>query len=59
MKKYFTSPTRFFFHACQTFQNRTGTVGMVQQPMTDVYLDALIEMEDIVSVICETWLDKQ
>ena len=55
MKKYFTSD---FFHVYQTIQNRSGTFETLRQPMVDVYLHGLMQ-EGVVSIICETRLDKQ
>ena len=55
MKKYFTSD---FFHVYQTIQNRSGTFETLRQPMVDVYLRGLMQ-EGVVSIICETRLDKQ
>jgi hypothetical protein len=53
--KYFTNE---FFYVFQTIQNRPGAFEMLRQPMVDMYLHALMQ-EGVLSIICETRLDKQ
>ena len=47
------------FYACQTIQNHPGAFEMLRQPVVDVYLRALMQVEDILRINCETRLDKQ
>jgi hypothetical protein len=53
MMKYFTNE---FFMPVKPFKT---TKKMLRQPMIEVYLHALMQVEDILIIICETQLDKQ
>jgi len=48
MKKFFTNE---FFYAYQSIQSLPGTFEKLRKLMTDVYLHALMQVEDILSII--------
>jgi hypothetical protein len=55
MNKYFTND----ICACKTIQNRPGTFEMLRKPMIEVYLHTLMQLENILSIVFETRLDKR
>jgi hypothetical protein len=47
------------FDACQTVDNRSGTFEMCDRSWSDVPKGELIQVEDILSVCYELWLDNK
>ena len=46
------------FYACQTFRNLRRSFETVRQSLSNVFVSALIQAEEIVWIFCELWLDK-
>jgi hypothetical protein len=59
MKRHLTNVTNAFFDACKTIDNRPGTFEMCDSPWSDVPMGALVQVEDILSVCYEPWLDNK
>jgi hypothetical protein len=56
MKRHFTHE---FFMIVKPFSTAPGPLKGRDSPWSDVYMRALIQVEDILSICCELWLDKQ
>jgi hypothetical protein len=45
--------------ACQALCNPTGIFEPVENPSSDVFMRALLHVENILNICYEFWLDKQ